>query len=252
MLCPNGHHLLSRALLAASLAVISGCGAQQRAAERLIDPLLRSQGVLVERQTGGRELALGRYRVEQQRVEDQTFDGTGQLAPGTDGRTRPTSQLRLEFTLAGGATPWTADCVGQRRQPPDHDLAAAADEQREEVAVHCQISQVSQISGEQQRWVLAIDGNLGANLIGELTQVGAPEGTAKIVEIVMWHRVLNVSRRRLPASLGLIRSQAGAEAALILDKPERAWLARTLDDTQRELALTSLLALRLLPLGFDA
>jgi len=250
MHCPNGHHLLSRGLLAASLAMIAGCGAQQRAAEQLIDPLLRSQGVLVERQAGDRELALGRYRVAQQRVEDEAFafDGTGQLAPGTDGRTRPAQQLRLEFSLAGGATPWTANCVGQRRQPPDHDLAAAADEQREEVAVRCQISQ---ISGEQQRWVLAIDGNLGANMLGQLTRVGAPEAT-KIVEIVMWHRVLNVSRRRLPASLGLISTPAGAEAALILDKPERAWLAPSLADSERELALTTLLALRLLPLGFGS
>ena len=40
-------------------------------------------------------------------------------------------------------------------------------------------------------------------------------------------------------------------AALILDKPERAWLAPELGDMQRELALATLLALRLIPLGFD-
>ena len=41
------------------------------------------------------------------------------------------------------------------------------------------------------------------------------------------------------------------EAALILDKPERAWLDPKLDDAGRELALTAMLALRLLPLGFE-
>ena len=229
------------------LALISGCGAQQRAAEKLIDPRLRSEGVLVER--NGRDLALGRYRVVDLGVEDETFDGSGPLAADASGRTRPTQQLRLRFTLAGGTTPWSVECVGQRRQPPDHDLAAAADELRDEVAVHCQLT------GGEQRWVLRLDGSLASNLAGELISAGAEPGTGKPVELLLWHQPWSVARRRLPASLALIRGaddgELATEAALILDSPERAWLAAELDEAGRERDLAALLALRSLPLGFD-
>jgi hypothetical protein len=229
--------------------LITSCGAQQSAAEKLIDPRLRSTGVLVERH--GRALALGRYRVEQLRVEEEAFDGTGPLAADERGRTRPTQQLRLRFTLAGGTTPWSVECIGQRRQPPDHDLAAAADEGRDEIAVRCQLA------GGEQRWVLRLDGTLASNLVGELVPAGADASAAKPVELLLWHQPWSIARRRLPASLALIRSGGGAgvdggtEAALILDTPERAWLAPELDDRERELALAALLALRSLPLGWD-
>lgn len=232
------------ACLLLAIVMITSCGAQQRAAEKLIDPRLHSEGVLVERQAGQRDLALGRYRVEQLRVADEAFDGTGPLAADAAGRTRPTQQLLLEFSLAGGATIWTVQCVGQQRQPPDHDLAAVIDELREEVAVHCQLA------GGEQRWVLRIDGDLSANLLGRLEPADA-SGPAKVVEILLWHRLWNISKRRLPAPLAVVRDADGVDAALILDSPERAWLAPELDDAERELLLASLLALRLLPLGFD-
>jgi hypothetical protein len=222
----------------------SGCGAQQRPAEKLIDPQLLREGVLVERQRGVRDLQLGGYRVEGLRIEDQPFDGSGPLAPDASGRTRPTTQLRLSFSLAGGAQVWTAECVAQRRQPADHDLASVADEQREEVAVQCEII------GGDARWVLRLDGPLTNNLLGSLSPVGSDVG-GKVVEVVMWHQLFGFTRRHLPASLAVIRGDAGVEAALILDAPERAWLDAGLDDEGRELALTSMLALRLLPLGFD-
>ena len=232
-------------------ALIAGCGVNQRAAESLIDPQLRSAGVLVERQRGMRDLQLGSYRVEAIDLRDEPFDGSGPLGPDEAGRTRPTQQLRLSFRLVGGTRPWVGECVGQRRQPPDHDLAAVADELRDEVAVRCELA-----AGEQVRWVLRVDGPLKANLEGRLEPASdATKGAGKIVEVVMWYRLLNFTRRHLPASLALIRGDADAgmrtEAALILDKPERAWLEPNLSDAERELALTALLALRLLPLGFE-
>ncbi len=238
------HFRRNSLLLLTAGVLISGCGAQQRAAENLIDPRLRREGVLVEHQADARELALGPYRVEQLQLEDEPFDGSGPLAPDASGRTRPTQQLDLKFSLVGGATTWIVECVGQRRQPPDHDLAAVADELRDEVAVHCQLA------GGEQRWVLKIHGRLAANMLGQLDPVGTDAG-GKVVEIIMWHQLWSISRRHLPASLAVIRGDAGTEAALILDTPERAWLAPELDDSARELALASLLALRLMPLGFD-
>ncbi|HLT36722.1 MAG TPA: hypothetical protein VK034_10555 [Enhygromyxa sp.] len=237
---------LAATQLLVALAIGGGCGAQQAAAEKLIDPQLRERGVLIERQTGGRDLELGRYRVEQLRLDEEPFDGTGPLAPDAAGRTRPTQQWRLGFSLAGGELRWEVECVGQRRQPPDHDLAAAADEPRDEVAAHCQLL------GGEHRWVLRVDGSLAANISGRLEPAQGSVGRREMaIEIVMWHRLWNVSRRRLPASLALIHGDAGTEAALILDAPERAWLAVELEPVERELALAALLALRLLPLGFE-
>lgn len=244
------------------MAIGVGCGVQQRAAESLIDPLLRSEGVLVERQQGVRDLELGRYRVVEIELEDQPFDGSGPLAPDADGRTRPTQQLQLGFSLVGGAAPWTARCVGQRRQPPDADLAAVSGDPRDEIAVRCTFTDgnqdgTEQADGEQdeQAWTLELSGDLGGNLLGRMYSTSASERPEKVVEVLLWHRLWNITRRRLPAALALIRSDraAGArtEAALILDKPERAWLDPELDDAERELALTAMLALRLLPLGFD-
>jgi hypothetical protein len=230
-------------LCSALLLALASCGAQQQAAEKLIDPRLHEHGVLVERHS--RDLELGRYRVEGVTVDEQPFDGTGPLAPDAAGRTRPTQQWRLQFSLLGGETPWDVQCVGQRRQPPDHDLATTAGEPRDEVAVRCQLA------GGEQRWTLRIDGSLAANMVGALEPIDDPKRARKVVEIVMWHRLWNISRRRLPASLAIIRGERETEAALILDAPERAWLASELDAAERELALASMLALRLLPLGFD-
>ncbi|MFO7564842.1 MAG: hypothetical protein R6X02_19515 [Enhygromyxa sp.] len=240
----HGQSILAFGLIAAIGAVMMlGCAAQQRAAEKLIDPQLRERGVLVERQSPRGELELGPYRVAQMQIDEQPFDGTGPLAADAGGRTRPTRQWRLRFVLLGGEQPWEVECVGQRRQPPDHDLAAVADEPRDEVAARCQL-----IGGEQ-RWLLRVDGSLAANLTGSLALADG-EAAEKVVEILIWHRLWNISRRQLPASLALIRGEGQTEAALILDSPERAWLAVELDDAGRELALASLLALRLLPLGF--
>jgi hypothetical protein len=248
-------------ILGASLAVIGGCGVQQRAAESLIDPQLHREGVLVERQQGVRDLELGPYRVVDIELADEPFDGSGPLAPDANGRTRPTQQMRLGFSLVGGAVPWTARCIGQHRQPADHDLAAIAGDPRDEIAVRCELA------GGDQTWTLELDGDLGGNLLGHLYATVDPsvspgadgpptvDGGSKTVEVLLWHRLWNISRRRLPAALALIRSEAGSdlqtEAALILDKPERAWLHSDLDDSGRELALTAMLALRLLPLGFE-
>lgn len=248
-------------LQCAALAVVGllglGCAAQQRAAENLVDPRLRAEGVLLER--NGRqprgELDLGGYTVAGLEITEEAFDGSGPLAPDpaqARGRTRPTQQLRLRFELRPpqGQTQgsnWTSECVGQRRQPSDHDLAAAADELRDEVAIACQL--VGPEHGD--RWVLQIHGRLADNLRGELRPADAGQGSAQVVEILLWHRLLNVTRRRLPASLALIHGEANTEAALILDSPERAWLARDLSAHDRARLLTAMVSLRLLPLGFD-
>ncbi|GEM_PF-1072853 len=254
--------LARSATLGFTALVALACVVQQRPAENLIDPRLRAQGIALENNGSWPrrgDLELGGYRISEVEVHDEVFDGTGPLASNPDragGHTRPTQQLRLTFELHPPAETdvgvWTAECVGQHRQPPDHDLAAAADEAREEIALRCVL-----VSGDA-RWGLNMEGDLANNLLGRLEPLaGAREGeVARVVELILWHQLLNFTRRRMPTSLALIRGQirgqGSTDAAMILDSPERAWLAVELDPVTRARLLTTMVALRLLPLGFES
>jgi len=247
-----------------AVLVGSGCAASQRAAQKLIDPHLLAEGDALTRERGQRDLQLGPYRVTGLERNNEPAGAEGPFAASESGQTRPTQQLSLRFELVGGEQAWAADCLGWRRQPADHDLAAAADEAREEVALRCELGPSE---AGAPRWLLEIQGTLNDNLFGTLEPVSAsrPGGTGtetetetetktktgKRVEILMWHRVWKISRRPLPASLATVIGAKGTEAALILSKPEQAWLAPELEPRERELALTTLAAVRLIPLGFE-
>lgn len=231
----------------------SACSIRQRAAEKLLDPQLLAEGDALEREQGGRDLQLGPYRVvglEQSEAPRAESEG---------GQGRPTLEYQLRFTLEHtqaprAQLPWRADCTGVRRQPIDHDFAAAADEARDEVALRCVFAQGEAQGDQAERWELELAGTLANNLFGELVSTRAAAGDPsanKRVEVLMWHRVWKISRRPLPASLATVLGAEGSEAALILSGRERAWLAPTLAEQQRGLAMATLLALRLIPLGFE-
>ena len=253
------------------LALGVGCGA--RAAEKLIDPRLRETGELLEREGRGRALVFGAYRVAGLERSEELFGDEishGPLAPDAGGRTRPTQQVRLRFGLVGGPRTWRASCVGQRRQPPDHDFAAVADELRDEVALRCELTaevgapdtgEGTGEGGESERWVLSLDGRLADNLLGELVeqvelaeQLDTRPASRRAVEVVMWHRLWNISRRHLPASLVAVRSLDGGQtdAALIMTAREQVVLDPSLGPDGEALVLATMLAIRLMPLGFDA
>ncbi|EDM74715.1 hypothetical protein PPSIR1_40869 [Plesiocystis pacifica SIR-1] len=243
------------------LAISSGCGVQQRAAEKLIDPQLHREGVLVENNAGrparDGSFALGGYAVTKvERWEQAAVPGA--FLGDDNPRTRPTQALGVRFELS---TPegerWIGECLGQRRQPPDHDLAAVADELRDEVALRCSyIAQTDEGPGDP--WLLSLDGDLADNLLGSLERQGEGEAPPQVVEVVLWYQLLNFTRRRLPASLALLRAtdsradRPTTAAAMILDSPERAWLTPELGAHTRGLSLAVLVSLRLIPLGFES
>lgn len=245
------------AALALALATLA---CSSRAAQKLIDPRLREAGELIEREGRAHEGVYGAYRVVG--VEQRERGGAADSPLGADelGRTRPSQEIALDFELVGGSASWRTSCVGQRRQPPDHDFAAVADELRDEIALRCELEPIaleSEGSGASSSeagpgsgpWVLSLDGRLADNLVGELRQADQ----RRAVEVVMWHRLWNISRRHLPASLVSVRSVDGSEsdAALIMTAREQIVLRSSLDARERGLLLAASLAVRLTPLGFD-
>lgn len=245
-------------LLIVSLGAIAGCLAQQRAAEKLIDPRLRSQSEpLIGQLDGDRELVLGRYRVVDLERDEEPFSArpsvggsteSSPLAPDEAGRTRPTIQIRVELRLVGGASEWRAECVAQRRQPGDQDFAAAAEENRDEVALACQIS-----SAEGPRWTVRASGKLGEVVDGRLVELGteAREGRSFEVRMVFGHALWNALPRPLPTPLLELRRGDQAIAAMILAEPERVWLDPGLVVSEGEAILTTLAALRMLSLDWE-
>jgi hypothetical protein len=223
--------------------LIFACLAQQKPAEKLIDPRLRDDATLLTAERGP-GLRFDRYRVVDVRHRDEPYAGAGPLSADSHGRA--TQQQRTTLRMIGGEHEWQVECVTQRRVPADADFAAAADETHDEVAVACQIR------GGEQRWRLQLGGVLGRDLIGELHSVDEREIAVEYeVELQVWYQLWKFVRRSLPTPLVQIRGEGGTKAAMIFGRPERVWFDRRLEAGDGEVLLASLMALRLLPIGLE-
>ncbi|MFV8752664.1 hypothetical protein ACNOYE_19115 [Nannocystaceae bacterium ST9] len=242
--------------LAWSLAIACSplaCLAQQKPAEKLIDPRLRADAtaLVAERGPG---LGFDRYRAVDVELRDEAFDGSGPLSPDAHGRA--TLQQRMTLRMIGGEVEWRVECVVQRRVPLDGDFAAELDETRDEVAVACQIASGEPAASEGQRWRLELGGTLGGDLIGELRSVDEREAPVELtLELLLWYQLMKMVRRPLPTPLVQIRGslggRSGTQAAMIFARPERIWFDARLQARDGEVLLASLIALRLLPIGLE-
>jgi len=236
-------HFANARVLALGSALILGCLAQQKPAEKLIDPRLRNASTLLVAARGP-ELAFDRYRAVDLELRDEGFDGEGPLS--VDARGRATQQQRMRMRMLGGEAPWTVECILRRRVPPDGDFAAAADETRDEVAIACQLGD------GQQRWRLEIGGMLGSDLLGRISSVDEREPAVELeLELLVWYQLWKMVRRSLPTPLIQIRGQGRTKAAMIFGRPERVWFDSELEARDGEVLLACLMALRLLPIGLE-
>lgn len=223
--------------------LILACLAQQRPAEKLIDPRLRADAILLVAARGP-ELVFDRYRAVDVELREVEVDAVGLLP--ADARGRATQQQRLNLRMIGGEIDWQIECVVQRRQPADADFAAVADETRDEVAVACQLA------GGEQRWRLQLGGVLGHDLLGRLVSVDEREPAVELeLELLVWYQLWKFVRRSLPTPLVQIRGEGGTRAAMIFGQPERVWFDRRLEASEGEVLLAALIALRLLPIGLE-
>jgi hypothetical protein len=229
--------------LALAPVLFLACLAQQRPAEKLIDPRLRSDATLLVAERGP-TLAFDRYRAVDVELRDEAARDLGLLPADPHGRA--TQQQRLNLRMIGGEIEWTIECVVQRRQPTDADFAAVADETRDEVAAACQLA------GAEQRWRLQLGGVLGHDLLGKLVSVDEREPPLEYeLELQVWYQLWKFVRRSLPTPLVQIRGEGGTRAAMIFGQPERVWFDRRLEASDGEVLLATLIALRLLPIGLE-
>lgn len=227
-------------LLSILLASASGCALEQRASVEVVDAPLRAHGVELRAADAPRgQIRLGPYTVRAI-VRGRDGDRTPMLPEALP---RPSRFDDLEFELvAPDDRTWRADCRSQRRQARNADLAGEADESRDEVALDCRLSDPS-----RREWSLAASGDLGRGLHGELRGQGASKAIFEL-EVVVQRKLLRFVERELPVAVAKLRRGKSPAAAMLLDTPERAWLAPKLPDDERALAVAAMTALRLLPL----
>lgn len=238
------------ATLVLSGAVAGGCPLERKMSLEVIDAPLRARGIEINGVAGpGESMQLGPYAVTEVRRE-RSARGEALLAAALP---RPASfhQLRFELQAPQGRA-WQAHCKAQRRQARNPDLAGELDESHDEVGLVCRFA-----GPDQDHWTLRVSGNIGRGLSGELraTSTPGPAGEPKPgalafeVEVIMRRSFVRVVDRELPIPVAQLRRKKLAAAAMLLEAPERAWLAPGLGGPERELAVVAMAALRLLPIG---
>lgn len=229
---------LARAL---TLSTLCACALEQRPSVEVVDAPLRAHGVELRAGDAPRgQIRLGPYTVRAI-VRDRDVD-TAPLLPAALPRPSRFSGLRFELVAPGDRT-WRAACRSQRRQSRNPDLAGEADESREELAFDCHLSDPS-----AREWSFAAHGDLARGLHGELRGAGASKPIFEL-EVVVHRTLLRFVERELPIPVAKLRRGRSPAAAMLLDAPERAWLAPKLPDDERALALAALTAVRLLPVS---
>lgn len=220
---------------------LGGCALEQKMSLEVIDAPLRTRGVELRAADAPRgEIHLGPYTARGVAIE-RSSRGESMLPTALP---RPSLFLHLTFELVAAADrTWRVDCRAERRQARNTELASETDERRDEVALAC-----TAIDPQQHAWTFTAGGDVGRGLFGEVRS-GAPRPIFEVEVIVRRKFIRGVVDRELPIAVAQLRRDRAAAAAMLLDSPERAWLAPKLPDDQRELALAVMLALRLLPLG---
>ena len=258
--------ILPLALIVLAWSGTSGCALEQRMAVEVIDAPLRETGQeLQASRSPSDELHLGPYIITS--IQGQhTRDGTPLLP---DLKPRPSTFYHLSFELQRSdaqqpTTSFRVSCVAERRVAQNNDFAAAADESHDEVALTCSLH-----NENADTWTLSAQGDVSRGLSGSVRHIGGaksehpaqvpplstpsnPSNSAFEVEVLARRRFFGAVARELPFPVAQLRREHQATAAMLLDTPERAWLAKGLSHADRELALATMVALRLLPLGEGA
>ena len=231
------------ALVLCSLLV----GCTYKAATKVVDPVLVSEGTMLERSDGSlRSFVLGEYHFEQESLDrDASAPSTG-LSP--DGQARPTERVDLQMTMTVKDRQWGGACRALREPTGRVDYAAVTEEFHDVVQIDCTFD-----DGGGNTWTFEMKGSLAANLGGMLTPTNASVvGGGLEVEVLMWRNVWQRVRRHLPDPVGQVRLKRGSVAAMILERPERAWIDQSAPMEMLDVAMATLGALRMLPLDFDA
>ena len=124
------------------------------------------------------------------------------------------------------------------------DYAAALDENQDEIAVACDLGR-----DNKQGWAFVTEAELSHNFAGTLTEHGSERSLT--VEVVMYVERFGKLRRHLPDPVAQVRDGETIVAAMVLARPEQAWVSRSSEPEVVDAAMSAMLALRFLPLGLE-
>lgn len=237
----RSRHLVGGSALALAFALASGCEGLRRAALKTIDAKIQQQPRWErERSPGG--YRLGPYAVVIRSLREHAI---GQdLGRPTDGPRNPGWRYELELELRGPARSYIAHCTGHRIPTIVADYGEIADVANDQVSIACAIE------GEH-RWTFTSEGRLDKNIGGELRRADEPSAAPCKVEIVMWLARLKLFRRHLNDPVAQVRKDGRAVAAMVIARPEWAWVEASAPSELQGVGLTTLAAIRALPLGFE-
>lgn len=233
-----------RRLACALVLVLGGCG--HKWTEKIIDPGLAREGTVLERSDGSRKaFTLGEFRFEETSLDREATGASTGLSP--DGQARPAERIDLQMTMTAGDRRWGGACRAVREPTGRVDYAAVSEEFHDVVQIDCTFD-----DGAGANWVFEMKGSLAANLGGRLSPTHASfVGGGLDVEVLMWRNVWEKVRRHLPRPVGQVRVKRGSTAAMLLDRPEKAWIDPSTPREVLDVSMATLGALRMLPLRFE-
>lgn len=227
----------------AALVALGGCGVARRASVNAVDTQLRARGDHLQRVDERGPLRIGEYEIESLDVEETKVDPEGALAK--QDVVRPIVQHHLAMRLRGpSGGRWDVQCIQQRRQSQSADYAAMIQENRDDVSVVCDLR-----TGPDAAWRFVTEADVTHNFRGRLS-TSDPE-SALDIEILVYIQRWGWLRRHLPDPVAQVRSGDRAVAAMLLGRPEEAWVSTELPADLAEPSVAAMLALRHLPLGLD-
>lgn len=233
----------SLALVAVGLA-LGGCTFARRASVNAVDTQLRARGDHLTRDEDADSLRMGDYQVESLEVEQTKVDPDGVLAKQDIARPIIQHHLHMQMRSPSGGR-WQVECTQQRRQSTSADYAAVVEENRDDVAVTCDLR-----AGSDARWRFVTEADVAHNFRGRLTSAQA-DASPLDIEILVYIQRFGWLRRHLPDPVAQVRQKDTAVAAMLLGRPEEAWVSAELDPALAEPSVATMLALRHLPLGLD-
>jgi hypothetical protein len=233
---------MRRALLPLAIVLAcTSCDGLRRASLKTVDPTVQKNARWErERAKGG--FALGPYTVLRPELRETAIDED--LGFRGDAPRKPGWRWHVALTVQGPDREYVARCTGLRVPTIIADYGEVADVNNDEVRIDCDVQ-------GDQKWRLSAAGRLDKNVGGELRALDADSAAPMKLEILLWSVRMKLVRRHLAAPVVQMRRDRTTVAALIMERPEWAWVAASESAELRGVALTTLLAVEALPLGWD-
>jgi hypothetical protein len=229
-----------RAFLLGLVIATSSCDGLRRASLKIVDPTLQKNPRWErERAKGG--FALGPYTVMRPELRESAVDEDAGVR--ADAPRKPGWRWHVRLRVKAPEREYVATCTGLRVPTIAADYGEIADVNNDEVQIDCDVQ------GEQ-RWRMTAAGRLDKNVGGELRALESDAIAPLKLEILLWMVRLKLVRRSLAAPVVQLRRDRTAVAALVMERPEWAWVAAGESAEVRGVSLAALLAIEALPLGW--